>query len=139
FSAIGGVLGVALAPAGVSVMAQLTPRGFPPQTTSILDLRLLSFALVVSLATGVAFSLLPAIQAARASMRDAMQQGARSSVGGTGRFTRDALVVLQVAAALVLLAGAGLMLRTMANLRAIDLGFRPDHVLTLRTSLPALK
>jgi len=139
FSSLGGLLGLALAPAGVSVMAGLTPRGFPPQTTSILDVRLLSFALVVSLATGVVFSLLPAIQAARASMRDAMQQGARSSVGGTGRFTRDALVVLQVAAALVLLAGAGLMLRTMANLRAIDLGFRPDHVLTLRTSLPALK
>src|SRR6185295_5973650 len=52
---------------------------------------------------------------------------------------RDALVVLQVAAALVLLAGAGLMLRTMANLRAIELGFRPDHLLTLRTTLPQSK
>jgi predicted permease len=139
FSLLGGVLGLAVAPAGVAVMAQLTPRGFPAQTTSILDLRLLAFTLFVSLATGVAFSLLPAVQAARASMRDALQQGARSAVGGAGRLTRDALVVLQVAAALVLLAGAGLMLRTMANLRAIDLGFRPDHLLTLRTSLPALK
>ena len=63
----------------------------------------------------------------------------RASVGGRARLTRDALVVLQVAAALVLLAGAGLMLRTMANLRALELGFRPDHVLTLRTTLPQSK
>jgi predicted permease len=139
FSLLGGVLGLMLAPVGVSVMAQLTPRGFPPQTTSILDLRLLAFAFVVSVATGGVFGLVPALQAARASLRDAIQQGARASVGGRGRLTRDALVVLQVAAALVLLAGAGLMLRTMANLRALELGFRADHLLTIRTTLPQSK
>jgi predicted permease len=139
FSLIGGGLGVALAPAGVSVMAQLTPRGFPVQTSSVLDLRLLAFAVVLSIVTGILFSAMPAFQAARASLRDAMQQGARSAVGGRGRLTRDALVVLQVAAALVLLVGAGLMLRTLANLRAIDLGFRADHLLTLRTTLPQAK
>jgi len=139
FSLLGGGLGLVLAPAGVAVMAQLTPRGFPPQTTSILDLRLLAFTLVVSVATGVVFGLVPALQAARASLRDAIQQGARASVGGRGRLTRDALVVLQVAAALVLLTGAGLMLRTMANLRALELGFRPEHVLTIRTTLPQAK
>ena len=120
-------------------MARITPRGFPAQATSILDARLLAFAFLISIATGVLFSLVPSLQAARASLRDAMQQGARSAVGGSGRITRDALVVLQVAAALVLLAGAGLMLRTMANLRAVDIGFRPDHLLTLRTTLPQAK
>jgi len=139
FSLLGGVLGLVLAPIGVSVMAQLTPRGFPPQTTSVLDLRLLAFAVAISLATGVVFGLVPALQAARASLRDAIQQGARASVGGRARLTRDALVVLQVAAALVLLTGAGLMLRTMANLRALELGFRPDHLLTMRTTLPQPK
>ena len=139
FSLLGGVLGLALAPAGVSVMAQLTPRGFPAQTSSILDVRLLAFALIVSIATGMLFGLVPALQAARASLRDAIQQDARSAVGGRSRLTRDALVVLQVAAALVLLAGAGLMLRTMANLRALELGFRPDHLLTIRTTLPQSK
>src|SRR5262249_14373345 len=138
FSLLGGALGVALAPLAVSVIAQMTPRGFPPQATSILDVRLLSFALIVSVATGVVFSLLPAMQAARASVRDAMQQSSRSTVGGGAR-ARDALVVLQMAAALVLLAGAGLMLQTMANLRAIDVGFHADHLLTLRTTLPAAK
>jgi putative ABC transport system permease protein len=139
FSLVGGVLGLVLAPAGVSVMAQLTPRGFPAQTSSVLDLRLLAFAFAVSVSTGVVFGLVPALQAARASLRDAIQQGARASVGGGGRLTRDALVVLQVAAALVLLTAAGLMLRTMANLRGIELGFRPDHLLTLRTTLPQSK
>ena len=139
FSIFGGVLGVVLAPAGVSVIAQLTPRGFPAQTSSVLDLRLLAFAFAVSIATGAVFGLVPALQAARASLRDAIQQDARASVGGGGRLTRDALVVLQVAAALVLLTGAGLMLRTMANLRRIELGFRPDHLLTMRTTLPLSK
>ena len=82
---------------------------------------------------------MPALQASRARCSDALQQGARAAVGGRGRLTRDALVVLQVAAALVLLVGAGLMLRTLANLRAIDVGFRPDHLLTLRTTLPQPK
>jgi predicted permease len=139
FSLLGGALGLAIAPAGASFMAQLTPRGFPAQTSSVLNLRLLGFALVVSIATGIVFGLVPALQAARGTLRDAMQQGARPAVGGRGRLTRDALVVLQVAAALVLLAGAGLMLRTMANLRAIELGFRPDHLLTMRTTLPQSK
>src|SRR4051794_32414020 len=139
FSLLGGLLGLAVAPAGLTIMARITPRGFPPQATSILDARLLAFAFLISIATGVVFSLVPSLQAARASLRDAMQQGARSAVGGSGRITRDALVVLQVAAALVLLAGAGLMLRTMAHLRAVDIGFRPDHLLTLRTTLPQVK
>ena len=89
--------------------------------------------------TSVFFSILPAIQTSRTSLQDAMQSGARASVGGRGRLTRDALVVLQVAAALVLLVGAGLMLRTLGNLRAIDVGFRADHLMTLRTTLPTLR
>ena len=138
FSIVGGTLGLALAPLGVTVIAQLAPRGFATQSTSLVNLRLLLFTAGVSLATGFVFSLIPAVQAARTSLRDAMQQGARS-IGGRGRLTRDAMVVAQLAAALVLLVGAGLMLRTLANLHAIDLGFRPDHVLTLRTTLPQAK
>src|SRR5262249_57682935 len=70
---------------------------------------------------------------------DGIEQHGRTGIGGRGRLMRDAMVVAQVAAALVLLVGAGLMLRTLANLRAIDLGFRPDHLLTLRTTLPQAK
>jgi predicted permease len=102
----------------------------------VLDGRLLLFTLLVSAVAGIVFSLVPAWQATRVSLRDAQQQGGRSTVGGHGRQTRDALVVAQLAAAVVLLVSAGLMLRTFANLRATDLGFNPDQVLTLRTPLP---
>jgi putative ABC transport system permease protein len=139
FSLAGGALGFALAPLGVTVIARLAPIGYATRSTSVVDARLLLFTLGVSLMTGFAFSLVPAIQAARASLRDAMQQNARTALGGRGRLTRDAIVVAQVATALVMLVGAGLMLRTLANLRAIDLGFRSDHLLTLRATLPQTK
>ncbi len=119
FSLARGLLGLAIAPAGVRIMARITPRGFrrsrvdPRPAAARLRTRRLD-------RTGRGFSLVPSLQAARASLRDALQQE-RAIVGRRQRpLTRDALVVLQVAAALVLLAGAGLMLRTMANLRAID-------------------
>jgi predicted permease len=73
---------------------------------------------------------------ARRSLNDALRQGGRGGIGSRKTTTRDALIVLEVAMALVLLTGAGLMLKTMAKLRAIDVGFRPDHLLTLRTTLP---
>jgi putative ABC transport system permease protein len=81
----------------------------------------------------------PALQAGRASLQQALQQQARAAVGGGSRLTRDALVVLQIAAAVVLLAATGLMIRTLVNLRAIDLGFEPDRLLTMRTTLPRPK
>ena len=119
-------------------MAQLTPRGFAAHAwhrCSICGCSASRWR--VSLATGGASSASCRRCRRRASsLQDALQQSARSAVGGRGRLTRDALVVLQVAAALVLLAGAGLMLRTLANLRAIDVGFRTDHLLTMRTTLP---
>jgi predicted permease len=86
----------------------------------------------------VIFSIVPAVHAARASLNDALQQGGRSGAGGS-TVTRDVLVVAQVAAALVLLVGAGLMIRTLANLQAADLGFRPAGLLTMRTTLPQSK
>ena len=135
----GGAIGLALAPAGTAVMARLTPRGVAALPASVLDLRLLGFTLAVSLVTAVLFSIVPALHASRVSLQDALQQSARSAVGGGGRVTRDALVVMQVAAALVLLVGAGLMLRTLANLRAIDVGFRTDHMMTIRTTLPTAR
>jgi predicted permease len=135
----GGAIGLALAPAGSAVMAQLTPRGFAALPESVVNPRLLGFTLALSLATALLFSIVPALQASRVSLQDALQQSSRSAVGGRGRLTRDALVVLQVAAALVLLVGAGLMLRTLANLRAIDVGFRSDRLMTLRTTLPVAR
>jgi putative ABC transport system permease protein len=134
-SLIGGTLGLGLSLGGMRVLANLVPLGLPSTAQPAIDLRLLLFTLILSLLTGVLFSLIPAIQAARASLNDALKQGGRSGPDVRGRATRDALVVVEVAAALVLLTGAGLMIQTMAKLRAVDLGFRVDHLLTLRTAL----
>jgi hypothetical protein len=134
-SIAGGALGLLVAEAGMKILALLVPRGLPVTAKPELDARLLLFTLALSLLTGLIFSVIPAIQAARASVNDALKQGGRSGADARGRNTRDALVVIEVAAALVLLTAAGLMMQTMAKLRAIDLGFRADHVLTMRTAL----
>jgi predicted permease len=131
----GGALGLALAQAGMKILARLVPGGLPSTATPAIDARLLLFTLGLSLLTGLIFSVVPAMQAARVSVNDALKQGGRSGADTRGRNTRDALVVLEVAAALVLLTGAGLMIQTMAKLRGIDLGFRSDHMMTLRTAL----
>jgi predicted permease len=133
----GGVLGLALAQPGMEILARLVPSGLPTTAKPALDPTLLLFTLGLSLLTGVIFSVIPAIQAARASVNDALKQGGRSGADTRGRNTRDVLVILEVAAALVLLTGAGLMIQTMMKLRAIDVGFRPGHLLTMRTALGA--
>ncbi|HLK69114.1 MAG TPA: ABC transporter permease [Bryobacteraceae bacterium] len=134
-SSAGGVLGLCVARAAMTLLSKLSPQGFGSAGAQI-DPALLLFTLAVSLATGVLFSIVPAIQISRTSLSDALRQGGRAGIGGRRGTTRDILVVLEVAAAIVLLAGAGLMLHTMAKLRAIDIGFRPDHLLTLRSTLP---
>ena len=134
-SLAGGALGLALSLGGMNVLVRLVPLGLPATARPAIDLRLLGFTLALSLVTGLLFSIVPAIQAARASLNEALKQGGRTGADVRGRTTRDVLVVLEVAVALVLLTGAGLMIRTMSKLRAVDLGFRPDHLLTMRTAL----
>ena len=132
----GGLLGLALAPLGREVLASLTPLGIAASSGPALDPRLLAFTFALAIATGLIFSVAPALHAGRQSLQDALHQQSRSAVGAGNRLTRDTLVVLQIAAAVVLLAATGLMIRTLANLRAIDVGFRPDRMLTMRTTLP---
>lgn len=134
----GGALGVALAPAAIRVLLTMVPNTVAVPQTSVLDPRLLGFALVLACTTGILFSLVPALQTARSSLNQALQQSGRAAMGGRG-FARDSLVVAQIAVALVLLAGAGLLIRTLANLRSIDVGFHSNHLLTLRTTLPVPK
>jgi putative ABC transport system permease protein len=135
----GGLLGILLAPAGRKVLATLVPAALPDTSAPAVDARVLGFALLLSVLTGVGFSIVPAWQASRVSMNDALKQGGRGGIGGAASATRDALVILEVAAALVLMVGAGLMLQTVSRLRAIEIGFRPERLLTLRTTLPRTK
>jgi len=138
-SVIGGALGLAIPWLTGRVVERLVPVGLHTPT-AVLDWRLLVFAAALSIVTGLLFSLGPALQSSRASTAEALQQNARRAVGtGTTRLFRDGLVVLQVVATVVLLVAAGLMLRTLANLRAIELGFTPDRLLTMQVSLPQPK
>jgi len=138
-STAGGAIGLLLAPIGMKVLARLVPMGLPGSAAPSVDGPLLGFTLALAIATGILFSLVPSVQAARASLNDALKEGGRAGLGARGRGARDVLVILEVAAALVLLIGAGLMIQTLARLRGVDVGFRSDHLLTMRTQLPRKK
>jgi putative ABC transport system permease protein len=138
-SIAGGLLGLALVPIGRELLASLMPMGLAAPGAQAVGVRLLGFMFSLAVATGLIFSLTPALQAGKHSLTDALHAQGRSAIGGGSRLTRDALVVLQVGAAVVLLAATGLMIRTLANLRSIEIGFRPERLLTMRTVLPSPK
>jgi putative ABC transport system permease protein len=131
----GGAAGLALSLAGMRVLEKIVPQGLPAASQPRIDAQVLLFTLALSLLTGVVFSVVPAFQAACASVNDALKQGGRSGFDIRSRYTRDALVIVEVAAALILLTSAGLMIQTLARLRNVNLGFRSDHLLALRTAL----
>ena len=134
-SIAGGVLGLAIPVLTTTLVERIVPIGLRAFTVSLMDWRPLAFAGVLSIATGLLFSVGPALQSAHASTADVLQQHARGNTGGRSRAFRDGLVVLQVAATLVLLVAAGLMLRTLANLNAVDLGFDANNLLTMQVPL----
>ena len=137
-STAGGVLGLAIPVLTTTFVERIVPVGLQAFTVS-LDFRLLAFAAGLSIVTGALFSLGPALQSAHASTAQVLQQHARGNAGGRSRMFRDGLVVLQVAATLVLLVAAGLMLRTLANLNAVELGFDANNLLTMQVALPVPK
>src|SRR6266851_4343252 len=112
-----------------------------PQVEHIpVDGWVLSFALLASLITAVVFGLLPALEASRTSSNEFLKEGGRGETGGSqGRRLRSALVISEIALSLILLAAAGLMIKSFRYLISGDLGFRPDHVLSLRILLPDYK
>jgi putative ABC transport system permease protein len=135
-SLIGGACGVVLAIWGVPALLALAPEGRIPRVEMIrLDGSVLAFALGVSLTTGILFGLAPALRITRCRLCGSLLPGGRTSFAGQERL-RGALVVVEIALALVLLAGAGLMLKSFLRLSSVDPGFRPDNVVTLTVDLP---
>src|SRR5205814_1585666 len=102
------------------------------------DWRVLAFTAAVAVVTGVVFGLAPAYHATRADVQETLKEGGRggTSVSRSSARLRSALVVAEMSLALVLLAGAGVMMRSFAALERVKLGFQPDHVLTAQLNLP---
>ncbi|HKK27898.1 MAG TPA: ABC transporter permease [Gemmatimonadota bacterium] len=131
---LGGAAGVGLAWAGMRLLVSLRPPGLPRFGEVSLDLPVLGFAAATAAGTGLVFGVLPAFRAAGGRPASALRDGTPTLTAGPGRLRRG-LVVGQVAMALTLLAGAGLLGRTLLALRDVEPGFRPDHVLTGRLTL----
>ncbi len=135
-ASIGGAAGLALAWALVRVAPSVIPPGTLPVSMILRSTRAsTAFAALLTIATGILFGLAPAWQAARVPLVESMSAGGRGSTRGT-RALRSGLVVAEVATAVLLLAGAGLLVRTLLALDSVDAGYRADHVLTMSVSLP---
>ncbi|MCX6591380.1 MAG: ABC transporter permease [Acidobacteria bacterium] len=134
-SGLGALAGLGVARIGMLTLSKLVPNSMAAPQLS-LDLRLLAFTAVVAVATGVLFGLAPALSLLGSKLHDTIKQGGRGNVGSRWNWMRDALIVTEVALALILLCGAGWMIQTLDRLARIDTGLRADHLLTMGTDLP---
>ncbi|NKB88209.1 MAG: FtsX-like permease family protein [Acidobacteria bacterium] len=139
-AAAGAIAGLALASWLIAALQAVMPDGLPRAQEIGLDGTVLSFAAVATLATVALFGVLPGFLATRTNLADTLRDSGRTTSGGPGGGKiRSILVVAEVAAALVLLVGAGLMLRSFNSLVNTDPGYRTDSMLTMRVSLPTPK
>jgi putative ABC transport system permease protein len=135
---IGGALGLGLAVGGIDVLRAVAPDVLPRMEAIRVDVTVFVFTLVLSLATGLVFGLVPALQASGLDLNRALKHGGRGAVGAPvhQRF-RNSLVVAQVTLGLVLLVGAGLTIRSLERLSRVEPGFNPDDALVVSLQLPS--
>jgi putative ABC transport system permease protein len=134
---VGGLIGVACAAVGTKALVSLVPGNIPRLATAGPDTRVLAFALLISIISGIAFGAAPALFALRTDLNDSLKEGGRS--GGYGkqhRILRSSFVVTQIALALMLLVGSGLLIRSFQRVLEVNPGFRPEHVISGLVSLP---
>jgi putative ABC transport system permease protein len=139
-SIIGGAAGLLLAWWGVDLLRALGPRDLPRVSDIAVNSTVCSFTFGTALVSTIIFALIPALQASRPNVNQSLQEGGKGAIGGreTQRL-RAVLVTLQVALSLLLLAGAGLLIKSFANLRATNPGFDPSRTMTVGVSLPLAK
>ena len=136
-SLAGGAVAVVLAFWATSLLVSFKPENLPRVAEIGVDGRVLGFTLGISVLTGLIFGLVPAWTASRSQVGDALKEGGRSSTAGSARQRlRSAFVVVELAVALVLLVGAGLLVKTFWNLRSVEPGFNPENLVTMRVELP---
>lgn len=137
---LGAALGLVLAAMGLRVLVALDPTSLPPLAPVRLDLPVMLFTLVLGVVTTIVFGLAPALRTLRMNLVDSLREGTQqATVSGSRQRMRSALVVAEVALAVILVVGAGLMIRSLSALSRIDLGFNPDRMLTMRLSIPEAK
>ncbi len=134
-SIFGGLAGAGLAFLSTPVVLRLIGDSVPRAGDAGVDLRVLTFSLLLALAAGVIFGIIPALVSSRTNILTTIKEGGRSEIAGRD-WLRSSLIVVQVALGLVLTAGAGLLITSFANLRHTNEGFNPDHLLTLTFELP---
>jgi putative ABC transport system permease protein len=139
--AVGGaVVGTSLATWAVDAVKAFGPRGVPRLAGVSIDAKVLGFSVAVSLLTGLLFGLVPALHASKTNVGQMLKESTRGSSGRRGtRRTRGVLVVAEMALAVILLIGAGLLARSFVALTRVDTGYRSDNVVTMSVSLPATK
>ena len=137
---IGGVAGALVALWGLDVLKSLAPADTPRLDQIGVDARVFGFALGLSCLTALVFGLAPALQSSKSDLNETLKEGGRSNTTGVrGKRLREGLVVSEIALTLVLLVGAGLLLKSFMRLQELNLGYRPEGVLTARVSLPRAK
>ena len=137
-AAFGGALGIGLALLGVQLVRSSAPAGLPRVAETTIDPSVLAFAVIAAVAAALLAGIIPALQATQVAPAGELKEGGRGATSSRARLRwRQSLVATEVALAVVLVVGAGLMVRSVRNLLAIDTGFRPDGVLTMRLSTPS--
>lgn len=132
----GGLAGVALAIAAIKMLVRFIPVELPFWMEFQMDSRVLFFAIAASLLTGVLFGLVPALQVSKVKLNESLKEAGRGSSGGPSHRIRGAFVIAEVSLSLVLLIGAGLMIRSLFRLQNVYPGFRPENVLSVYLSVP---
>jgi len=138
-AALGGAVGLALAYWSLDALIALSPDDVPGLAKATIDGRALGFTLALSLLTTLLIGLLPAWQASRPDLNETLKEGGHRTTGGAGHRAHNALVVAEVSAGVMLLVGAGLMIRSFIRLQAVEPGFNSNNVLTMKIMLPANK
>ena len=135
-SVAGGVVGLGLSALGIRGLVALMPAWFPRVDEIGIDPRVLGFAALITVATGVVFGMAPALQGSRPNFSDALKESGRGSVGGGGHRLRRILVVAEVALALVLLVSSALLVQGFLRLQTADYGWNQERLLLFRLALP---
>src|ERR1051325_9541217 len=142
-SVVGGIAGLLLAYAGTGALVRMLPQNqiaaLPFLANLHVDARILAFSFALSGLTGMVFGLAPAIQSSRPELTGVLKEGGRNASAGSGHRLRTALVVTEIALAVVLLVGSGLLLKSLFRLLNTSPGFDPQNVLTMTVVLPATK